>query len=96
MLHSVLGGHKRQLDVMFCSPAHCGTQDKCTGGPARFPEMLWLCDIPSGEWDMLQNEPLTSNGLGRWVLSLELHQFHTNPKYPNYLCCFKGLLFPDK
>lgn len=45
---------------------------------------------------MLQNEPLTSNGLGRWVLSLELHQFHTNPKYPNYLCCFKGLLFPDK
>lgn len=66
MLHSVLGGHKRQLDGMFCSPALCGTQDERAGGPAGgsswVPRGAVLCS--SGEHDMLQNEPPTSNGLG--------------------------------
>lgn len=51
MLHRVLGGHKRKLDVMFCSPAQCGTWDEGAGS-CRVPRDAVICDVPSGE----QNE----------------------------------------
>lgn len=61
------------------------------GGPAGFPGVL--CSVLQENMTCCRMSPPPAMG---WVLSLELHQFHTNPKYSDCLCCFKGLLFPDK
>lgn len=71
LLPSVLGGHKKQLDVMFCSPAHCGVWDERAGGPGGFPGVL--CSVMSLQEKVtgctMSPPPAVGCGGGSWLWS---------------------------